>query len=67
MKWTPKGNSSEAPIVVAARKVGLSETIANEYPRVLEVPPSPLEIVFFFIFAHIKPKRILRILFLYRG
>ena len=38
MKWTPKGNSSEAPIVVAARKVGLSETIANEYPRVLEVP-----------------------------
>jgi len=38
MKWTPKGNSSEAPIVVAARKVGLSETIASEYPRVLEVP-----------------------------
>eukprot|EP00931_Biecheleriopsis_adriatica_P083339 TRINITY_DN5691_c0_g1_i3.p1 TRINITY_DN5691_c0_g1~~TRINITY_DN5691_c0_g1_i3.p1 ORF type:complete len:1094 (+),score=262.48 TRINITY_DN5691_c0_g1_i3:82-3363(+) len=38
MKWTPKGNSSEAPIVVAARKIGLSENIANEYPRVLEVP-----------------------------
>ncbi|CAE7239642.1 unnamed protein product [Symbiodinium microadriaticum] len=38
MKWTPKGNSSEAPIVVAARKVGLSETIASDYPRVLEVP-----------------------------
>ncbi|CAJ1449453.1 unnamed protein product [Effrenium voratum] len=38
MKWKPKGNSSEAPIVVAARKVGLSETIASEYPRVLEVP-----------------------------
>ena len=38
MKWTPKGNSSEAPIVVAARKVGLSENIANDYPRVLEVP-----------------------------
>lgn len=38
MKWTPKGNSSGAPIVVAARKVGLSETIAGEYPRVLEVP-----------------------------
>eukprot|EP00913_Durusdinium_trenchii_P031355 g29360.t1 len=38
MKWTPKGNSSEAPIVVAARKVGLSENIASEYPRVLEVP-----------------------------
>ncbi|CAE7457493.1 unnamed protein product [Symbiodinium pilosum] len=30
MKWTPKGNSSEAPIVVAARKVGLSETIASD-------------------------------------
>eukprot|EP00439_Symbiodinium_sp_Y106_P086689 s548_g35.t1 len=38
LKWTPKGNSSEAPIVVAARKVGLSETIASEYPRALEVP-----------------------------
>eukprot|EP00435_Cladocopium_sp_Y103_P010272 s1159_g2.t1 len=38
MKWTPKGNSSEAPIVVAARKVGLSENIAGDYPRVLEVP-----------------------------
>ena len=38
MKWTPKGNSSEAPIVVAARKVGLSENIAGNYPRVLEVP-----------------------------
>ncbi|CAL1163717.1 unnamed protein product [Cladocopium goreaui] len=38
MKWTPKGNSSEAPIVVAARKVGLSENIASDYPRVLEVP-----------------------------
>eukprot|EP00434_Breviolum_minutum_P006202 symbB.v1.2.005469.t1/scaffold260.1/size426026/20 len=38
MKWTPKGNSSEAPIVVAARKVGLSENIARDYPRALEVP-----------------------------
>eukprot|EP00438_Fugacium_kawagutii_P006219 Skav219207 [mRNA] locus=scaffold537:135328:142617:+ [translate_table: standard] len=38
MKWTPKGNSSEAPIVVAARKVGLSENIAGDYPRVLEAP-----------------------------
>jgi len=38
MKWTPKGNSSEAPIVVAARKIGFSENIASEYPRALEVP-----------------------------
>eukprot|EP00425_Heterocapsa_triquetra_P014693 CAMPEP_0195152994 /NCGR_PEP_ID=MMETSP0448-20130528/182926_1 /TAXON_ID=66468 /ORGANISM="Heterocapsa triquestra, Strain CCMP 448" /LENGTH=1051 /DNA_ID=CAMNT_0040191759 /DNA_START=111 /DNA_END=3262 /DNA_ORIENTATION=+ len=37
-KWEPKGNSSEAPIVVAARKVGFSENIAQEYPRVLEIP-----------------------------
>merc|ERR1719251_77376 len=37
-KWEPKGNSSEAPIVVAARKVGFDENIGNEYKRVLEVP-----------------------------
>mmetsp|Transcript_72591 Transcript_72591/g.210100 ORF Transcript_72591/g.210100 Transcript_72591/m.210100 type:complete len:746 (+) Transcript_72591:2-2239(+) len=37
-KWEPKGNSSEAPIVVAARKIGLDENIAKDYPRVLEVP-----------------------------
>jgi len=37
-KYEPKGNSSEAPIIVAARKVGFSESIAAEYPRVLEVP-----------------------------
>mmetsp|Transcript_57018 Transcript_57018/g.144753 ORF Transcript_57018/g.144753 Transcript_57018/m.144753 type:complete len:1046 (-) Transcript_57018:337-3474(-) len=38
-RWEPKGNSSEAPIVVAARKVGLSETVVSkEYARVLEVP-----------------------------
>ena len=28
-----QGNSSEAPIVVAARKVGLSENIAGDLPR----------------------------------
>mmetsp|Transcript_18620 Transcript_18620/g.32600 ORF Transcript_18620/g.32600 Transcript_18620/m.32600 type:complete len:1078 (-) Transcript_18620:96-3329(-) len=38
MEWKHKGNSSEAPIVVAARKVGFSESISDEYPRVLEVP-----------------------------
>merc|ERR1740139_893005 len=38
MKWEPKGNSSEAPIVVAARTIGFEETIANEYKRVLEIP-----------------------------
>jgi Ca2+-transporting ATPase len=37
-KWEPKGNSSEAPIVVAARKVGFKETIQEEYKRVLEIP-----------------------------
>eukprot|EP00405_Crypthecodinium_cohnii_P035042 CAMPEP_0206528792 /NCGR_PEP_ID=MMETSP0325_2-20121206/2195_1 /ASSEMBLY_ACC=CAM_ASM_000347 /TAXON_ID=2866 /ORGANISM="Crypthecodinium cohnii, Strain Seligo" /LENGTH=1136 /DNA_ID=CAMNT_0054024541 /DNA_START=72 /DNA_END=3483 /DNA_ORIENTATION=+ len=37
-KWEPKGNSSEAPIVVAARKVGFKETVADEYKRVLEIP-----------------------------
>merc|ERR1719282_547144 len=36
--YEPKGNSSEAPIVVAARKVGFSEDTAHEYPRVLEIP-----------------------------
>jgi len=37
-EWKHKGNSSEAPIVVAARKIGFSENIAEEYPRVLEIP-----------------------------
>jgi len=37
-KWTPKGNSSEAPIVVAARKAGFKENAENECKRVLEVP-----------------------------
>jgi len=38
LKWVPKGNSSEAPIVVAARKVGVDEALAAAYPRVLEIP-----------------------------
>jgi len=37
-KWEPKGNSSEAPIVVAARKVGFDESVSKDYKRVLEVP-----------------------------
>jgi len=37
-KWEPKGNSSEAPIVVAATKIGLDQSITKEYARVLEIP-----------------------------
>merc|ERR1719329_1420315 len=38
-QWEPEGNSSEAPIVVAARKVGFNEdTMAKDYARVMEVP-----------------------------
>ncbi|CAE7531926.1 unnamed protein product, partial [Symbiodinium sp. KB8] len=37
-KWEPRGNSSEAPIVVAARKIGFSEDVATDYPRELEIP-----------------------------
>ena len=37
--WRPKGNSSEAPIVVAAAEVGFCENqLAAEFPRCLEVP-----------------------------
>lgn len=38
-KYEPKGNSSEAPIIVAGMKLGFStDTIAKEYKRVLEIP-----------------------------
>merc|ERR1712232_465487 len=37
-KWEPKGNSSEAPIVVAGRKVGFDDKTGDAYKRVLEVP-----------------------------
>jgi potassium/sodium efflux P-type ATPase len=37
-KWEPKGNSSEAPIIVAARKIGMDEGAMDEYKRILEVP-----------------------------
>ncbi|KAJ0389142.1 hypothetical protein ATCC90586_011735 [Pythium insidiosum] len=39
MTWVPHGNSSEAPLVVAAAKAGIWEDyVAQEYPRVVEVP-----------------------------
>merc|ERR1719482_2302418 len=38
-KWTPMGNSSEAPIVVAGGKLKMkSEDVAAATPRVLEIP-----------------------------
>jgi potassium/sodium efflux P-type ATPase len=38
-KWTPMGNSSEAPIVVAGGKLSMStEAVASATPRVLEIP-----------------------------
>jgi len=37
-KWEPKGNSSEAPIVVASRKAGFVPDAVDKYSRVLEVP-----------------------------
>eukprot|EP00928_Gymnodinium_smaydae_P076896 TRINITY_DN599_c0_g2_i2.p1 TRINITY_DN599_c0_g2~~TRINITY_DN599_c0_g2_i2.p1 ORF type:complete len:1044 (+),score=233.36 TRINITY_DN599_c0_g2_i2:58-3189(+) len=38
-KWEPKGNSSEAPIIVAGMKVGLKpDDVAKENKRVLEIP-----------------------------
>lgn len=37
MKWEPQGNSSEAPLVVAAKKIGLAD-LTNEHRRILEVP-----------------------------
>jgi len=36
--WQYRGNSSEAPIVVAARKAGLPEDITAQYRRVLTIP-----------------------------
>lgn len=37
-KWEPKGNSSEAPIVVAFRKIGFTEESLADYKRVLDIP-----------------------------
>jgi len=37
-KWEPKGNSSDAPIVVAFRKAGFTEESVANYRRVLEIP-----------------------------
>ena len=36
--WQYRGNSSEAPIVVAARKIGLPEDIASSYRRIVNIP-----------------------------
>ncbi|CAE7781768.1 unnamed protein product, partial [Symbiodinium pilosum] len=36
--WQYRGNSSEAPIVVAARKIGLPEDIAGSYRRIVNIP-----------------------------
>lgn len=37
--WVPLGNSSEAPLVVAAAKAGIwAEYVEASYPRVLEIP-----------------------------
>ncbi|KAK3281704.1 hypothetical protein CYMTET_10524 [Cymbomonas tetramitiformis] len=37
--WVPKGNSSEAPIVVAGAKVGIQKAdLEARYPRVSEIP-----------------------------
>ena len=44
--WQYRGNSSEAPIVVAARKVGLPEDMVlvglKEVPKVSRVPIPPI-------------------------
>jgi len=37
-KWEPKGNSSEAPIVVAAIKAGFDQKAADDYKKVMEIP-----------------------------
>ncbi|KAJ0410505.1 hypothetical protein ATCC90586_008312 [Pythium insidiosum] len=38
MTWVPHGNSSDAPLVVAAAKAGIWEDyVAQEYPRVVEL------------------------------
>ncbi len=50
-KWTPYGNSSEAPIVVAAGKVGLwGEDLEYSMPRVFEIPfSSSRKVCFLFL------------------
>ncbi|CAI5745219.1 unnamed protein product, partial [Peronospora destructor] len=38
-RWLPFGNSSEAPLVVAAAKAGIWEdNLVDDYPRLVEVP-----------------------------
>ncbi|KAL7688022.1 putative P-type ATPase, HAD superfamily, P-type ATPase, transmembrane domain superfamily [Plasmopara halstedii] len=39
LRWVPFGNSSEAPLIVAAAKAGIWEdNLLEDYPRLLEVP-----------------------------
>ena len=39
MRWTPRGNSSEAPLVVAGHKIGIQlEELESSLERVAEVP-----------------------------
>lgn len=43
VKWTPHGNSSEAPLVVAAHKVGITlENLQLSHTRVAEIPFSSI-------------------------
>jgi len=38
-KWTPRGNSSEAPLVVAGHKIGLvSDSLQKSHQKVFEIP-----------------------------
>ncbi|KAF4321454.1 hypothetical protein BBO99_00003199 [Phytophthora kernoviae] len=38
-RWLPFGNSSEAPLIVAAAKAGIWEdNVIEDYPRIVEVP-----------------------------
>lgn len=38
-RWVPMGNSSEAPLIVAAAKAGIwRENVTKKYPRQMEVP-----------------------------
>lgn len=39
VRWHPRGNSSEAPLVVAAAKAGIwEEYVMDKYPRLVEIP-----------------------------
>jgi hypothetical protein len=50
-KWQPKGNLSEVPIIVAARKVGFNVNITLERKCVLAIPVSLL------VYGLLAPRR----------